>query len=116
MFVVYQLRLEAGKHYFGSTPYFRKERRLGEHRDGGGAKWTARFPPLEPDPVVRLWHFAKRKDAEEFENEKCEEFLNRFGIDSTRGGRQNYGAEGGYRWWVRRHLRHLVPADYDYNS
>ena len=116
MFIVYQLRLEGGKHYFGSTPFYRKQRRLDEHRDGGGAKWTARYPPLEPDPVVQTWHFATRKEAETFENEKTEEFLNRFGIDSTRGGLQNYGSEGGYRWWVRKHLRHLVPVDYDYNS
>ena len=47
---------------------------------------------------------------------KFEEFLVKYGIDSTRGGLQNYGKPGGYRWWCRGHLRHLVPSEYDWNS
>ena len=118
VFTVYQLKLVGGKHYFGTTPTWRKQTRLDEHRGGGGAKWTTLFPPVEDNPVVQTWRFGygQKKEAYAFENEKCEEFLNMFGIDSTRGGLQNYGKPGGYRWWVRGHLRHLVPAEYDWNS
>ena len=118
VFTVYQLALENNKHYFGTTPTWRKETRLSEHRDGGGSKWTALYPPVEHNPVVRTWTFGygKKKEAYAFENQKVEEFLNLYGIDSCRGGVNNYGKPGGYRWWVRTRLRHLVPADYDWNS
>ena len=110
------MKLVEGKFYVGSTPLWRKETRLAEHRRGCGAKWTTRYPPVLDDPIIETWVFSDRKAAEAFENEKCEEMLELYGIDSTRGGLQNYGQEGGYRWWVRLHLRHLVPSDYDYES
>lgn len=116
LFSVYQLKLVENKHYFGTTPKWRKPQRLSEHRDGGGAKWTQRFPPVEVDPVVRTWEFHNKKEAYAFEDRMCCEFLNRFGIDSTRGGLQNYGDVGQYSWWCRPHLRHLVPNAYDWNS
>ena len=115
-FIVYTLRLVDGKFYVGSTPLWRKAIRLDEHMSGFGAKWTSRYPPLLDNPLIETWEFNSRKEAETFENQKCEEMLEMYGIDSTRGGLQNYGREGNYRWWVRKHLRHLVPADYDYNS
>ena len=115
MYIVYQLKLTNNKHYFGHTPLWRKEARLEEHKKGVGAKWTARFPPVDK-PVVQTWQFKTRKDANLFENQKCEEFLKRYGIDSCRGGKQNYGDVGGYRWWVRNHLRYLVPKEYKYDS
>ena len=113
-YIVYQLKLTHNKHYFGHTPIWRKQIRLDEHKRGGGAKWTTRFPPVE-NPVVDTWTFNTRKEANFFENQKCEEYLKKYGIDSTRGGKQNYGDVGkNYEWWVRKHLWFLVPTDYKY--
>ena len=113
MFIVYQLRLEDNRHYFGTTPAWRKETRMDEHRRGVGAQWTKLFPPVA-DPVVNTWEFKTRKQAYAYENDKCEEFLNLYGIDSTRGGKQNFREPGHYRYWVRKHLWHLVPENYTY--
>jgi predicted GIY-YIG superfamily endonuclease len=111
MFIVYQLQLVSDKTYFGTTPAWRKEERLDEHHRGVGSKWTARFPPI-PDPVVKTWNFATRDEAYAFENTKCEEWMEIHGINSCRGGLQNYGQEGPpYNFWVRPHLRHLIPID-----
>ena len=111
-FIVYQLKLVEDKHYFGHTPTWRKQIRLNEHIRGTGSKWTRRFPPIGENPVVNTWGFDTRKEADFFENQKCEDFLNMYGIDSTRGGKQNYGDVGNYDWWVRSHLRHLIPSTY----
>ena len=110
MFIVYQLQLVSNKTYFGSTPAWREETRLGEHRDGVGALWTARFPPV-PNPVMHIWKgFKTRKLAEKFENEKCEQWMEIHGLNSCRGGLQNYGKEGPpWNFWVRPHLKHLIP-------
>ena len=112
-FIVYQLKLVEDKHYFGTTAFWRKDKRMEEHYQGVGAKWTSRFAPVD-DPVVEVWHFNTRDEAYAFENVKCEEFLNKYGIDSTRGGLQNYGNVGNYKWWCRPHLRHLCPSEYKF--
>ena len=106
-YTVYLLRLQKQKYYVGMTPSWRLAIREQEHKDGWGAKWTSRFPPIE---LLESWEFDTREEAHVFEIQKTEEFLHRHGIDSTRGGLCNYGKEGGYEFWVRRHLRHLIPA------
>ena len=111
MFIVYQLALQDGKHYFGSTKKWRKQLRMEEHYAGVGSKWTRQYPPLE-DGVVEIWEFPTRDEAYEFENQKTEEWLHLHGIDSARGGKSNYGSTGQYNWWVRKHLRYLVPKEY----
>ena len=115
MYLVYQLKLVKDKHYFGTTWWERKKERMEEHYEGRGSKWTRRFPPVK-DGVVNQWLIHDRKKAYAFENAKCEQFLERHGIDSTRGGLQNYGNTGNYHFWVRKHLRHLCPADYDWEQ
>ena len=112
MFIVYQLQLVCNKTYFGTTPGWRKEERLREHRRGTGALWTRRFPPV-PDPVMNSWEgFETREEAYEFENIKTEEWMEIHGINSCRGGLQNYGQEGPpWHFWVRPHLQHLIPID-----
>ena len=107
-YTVYLLRLEMRKFYVGLTPTWRLSIREQEHRDGTGSKWTNRFPPLE---LLKTWVFETKKEAEAFEISKTEEYLHLHGIDSTRGGVCNYGQEGGYHFWVRRHLRHLIPTN-----
>ena len=110
MFIVYQLALVNYKHYFGTTPAWRKYIRMQEHISGAGSKWTRRFPPLPMcDSVIRTWDFKTRDEAYAFEDKKCCEFLNRYGIDSTRGGLQNADLGVPYKYWVRPHLQHLVP-------
>ena len=112
MFIVYQLQLVCNKTYFGTTPGWRKEERLREHRRGTGALWTRRFPPV-PDPVMNIWDgFETREEAYEFENTKTEEWMEIHGLNSCRGGLQNYGQEGPpWHFWVRPHLQHLIPID-----
>ena len=112
MFIVYQLQLVCNKTYFGTTPGWRKEERLREHRRGTGALWTRRFPPV-PDPVMNSWEgFETREEAYEFENTKTEEWMEIHGLNSCRGGLQNYGQEGPpWHFWVRPHLQHLIPID-----
>ena len=109
MFCVYQLRLENNRHYFGTTKSHRKETRLEEHRAGRGSKWTRRFPPVLLYPVVQCWYFETRRLAYAFEDQMCCEFLNLYGIDSTRGGLQNADLGCPYDCWVRPHLQPLVP-------
>ena len=112
MFIVYQLQLVCNKTYFGTTPGWRKEERLREHRRGQGSLWTRRFPPV-PDPVMNIWDgFETREEAYEFENTKTEEWMEIHGLNSCRGGLQNYGQEGPpWHFWVRPHLQHLIPID-----
>ena len=112
MFIVYQLQLVCNKTYFGTTPFWRKEERLDEHHRGVGSKWTKRFPPI-PNPVMNIWEgFQTRDEAYAFENQMCEEWMEVHGINSCRGGLQNYGQEGPpYHFWVRPHLKHLIPID-----
>ena len=107
-FCVYQLRLIENKHYFGTTPSYRKKARMTEHRQGVAAKWTTRFPPVEDNPV-NTWYFRDRESAYKFEDYKCCEFLEKYGIDSTRGGLQNADIDVPYRYWVRKELKHLIP-------
>ena len=114
MYLIYQLRLIDNKHYFGTTWWERKAERMQEHINGRGSKWTERFPPVDENPIVNQWLIYDRKKAYAFENAKCEQFLEEYGIDSTRGGNQNYGDVGNYSVWVRKHLRHLCPTDYDW--
>ena len=108
MFIVYQLSLKDNRHYFGTTPSYRKDERLREHRIGVGAKWTKRFKPID-NPVIQTWDFKTRDEAYAFEDIKCCEFLNKYGINSTRGGLQNADLGVPYKYWVRPHLKHLVP-------
>ena len=116
MYVVYQLKLVQEKAYFGTTPSWRKQTRLLEHRDGGGAKWTARFPPVEHDPIVQTWNFPTRDEAYRFEEQVVKDYLMVHGIDSARGGMCNFGDVGGYRMWVPKGLRNLVPLEYNWNG
>ena len=109
VFCVYQLKLAQKKHYFGTTPVWRKQKRLDEHYEGVASKWTRRFPPVAENPMVACWYFGTRKIAYDFEDVKCCEFLNKHGIDSTRGGLQNADLGVPYKYWVRKHLRHLLP-------
>ena len=100
------MKCEQEKYYCGSTPRWRLQVREDEHRNGVGSKWTARFPPIK---IIQVWEFDSKQEARSFEDKKTEEMLNTHGIDSCRGGLCNYGNVGGYRWWVRPHLRHLIP-------
>lgn len=106
-YAVYLLKLEQDKLYVGMTPAWRVQIREQEHRDGWGSKWTSRYPPVE---LLETWFFDSKAEAHAFEIQKTEELLHLHGIDSTRGGLCNYGKEGGYHLWVRRHLRHLIPT------
>ena len=106
IYVVYLLQLIQNKYYVGVTPKHRLEVREKEHQQGGGSKWTTRYPPIQ---LIDTWEFPTKKQAERFENEKTEEYLHLYGIDSTRGGKCNYGQEGNYHFWVRPHLQHLIP-------
>ena len=112
-YTVYLLKLVQDKWYVGTTPKWRKDIRYDEHTRGIGSQWTSRYPPIN---VVDTWDYDSKKEAYQAEDDKCCEYLNRFGIDSCRGGLQNFRCPGYYRYWVRKHLRHLVPADYDWNS
>jgi len=107
MYTVYLMRLEQQKYYVGCTPSWRLFLREREHKQGGGARWTTRYKPIE---ILETWEFSTKAEAEIFEIEKTEEYLHLHGIDSTRGGLCNYGKEGGYRYWVRPHLKHLIPT------
>lgn len=106
-YTVYVLRLQKGKFYVGLTPSWRLSLRESEHTHGVGAKWTTRYPPIE---LMDTWEFNTKREGGLFEIKKTEEYLHLHGIDSTRGGLCNYGKEGGYKYWVRRHLRHLIPT------
>lgn len=106
MYVVYLLLLQNSKYYVGMTKKWRLAMREEEHREGRGSKWTRRYRPIK---LLEVWEFEDKKLAHEFEIQKTEEYLHLHGIDSTRGGLCNYGQEGGYNFWVRKHLRHLIP-------
>ena len=106
-FTVYLLELAKKKKYVGLTPTWRLKQREAEHYEGVGAKWTKRFPPKK---LVQTWVFPTKKEASAFEILKTEELLHLHGIDSTRGGVCNYGQEGGYAFWVRPPLAHLIPT------
>ena len=106
LYTVYLMRLQNEKFYVGLTPSWRLKLREAEHARGSGAKWTGRYPPIE---IIETWEFENKQEAELFEIQKTEEYLHLHGIDSTRGGLCNYGKEGGYKYWVRPHLRHLIP-------
>ena len=106
IYVVYLLLLEKNKYYVGMTPHWRLEIREEEHFSGHGSKWTRRYPPIK---LLDVWEFPDKESAHKFEIAKTEEYLHNHGIDSTRGGLCNYGTEGGYTFWVRPHLQHLVP-------
>ena len=99
--------LQDEKFYIGMTPSWRLSRREREHRDGSGSLWTRRYPPLQ---TLETWEFDSKAEAHKFEISKTEEYLHKYGIDSTRGGLCNYGREGGYQYWVRPHLKHLIPT------
>jgi predicted GIY-YIG superfamily endonuclease len=107
IYVVYLLLLKNNKYYVGMTPYWRLEIREKEHFAGRGSKWTRRYPPIE---LLEVWEFPNKDTAHKFEIKKTEEYLHLHGIDSCRGGVCNYGREGGYNYWVRPHLRYLIPT------
>ena len=107
IYVVYLLRLQMNKYYVGMTKKWRVDIREQEHMQGRGSKWTRRYSPIE---MLEVWEFQTKEEAHAFEIMKTEEYLNLHGIDSTRGGLCNYGQEGGYSFWVRPHLRHLIPV------
>ena len=112
MFIVYELKLSGGKRYFGTTPKWRKDTRLAEHHAGTGSMWTQLYPPVKNDTVAGTWEVPTREEAYKFENELTEDYLRANGIDSARGGLCNFREPGSYKFWVRKHLRYLVPNEY----
>jgi predicted GIY-YIG superfamily endonuclease len=73
-YVTYILRLEEDRWYVGRTQYL--SRRLKEHWDGNGAKWTKIFKPVEVFAVF----------PGDREQEKTEELLMQHGYRHVRGG------------------------------
>jgi predicted GIY-YIG superfamily endonuclease len=77
---IYVLKLEQGNYYVGSTNNL--VRRLKEHRDGGGAEWTRRFPPIGGFFKTRV----ASGDVKLDEDKEVKEQMKAFGVEHVRGG------------------------------
>ncbi len=74
---LYVIRLGFGKYYVGKTNDLAK--RIVQHRDGKGAKWTKKFP------FLRVEHWFYGEDSQE--DLLTLYAMRKFGISNVRGGR-----------------------------
>ncbi|HMI05315.1 MAG TPA: GIY-YIG nuclease family protein [Pedobacter sp.] len=75
--VVYVLRLENDNYYIGYSTNLK--RRLAQHEQGVGAKWTIRHRPLELVEVIEHANL-------EMENVVTKQYVNKYGSGRVRGG------------------------------
>ena len=76
-FTIYVLKLQTGKYYIGKTKNF--EQKMKYHFGGIGSSWTYKYPPVE------LLEYFKMKDKFD-EDRKTIEYMEKYGIQSVRGG------------------------------
>lgn len=105
MFVVYVLLLEKKRLYVGMTKMWRLQTRMEEHGDKKcwSTKWTGKYKVVSKLKVFQPMTFLQ---AKQFENQVCEALLQKYGLDSCRGGKWNMASEGASdKWWVPPHLQ-----------
>lgn len=85
-FKVYALKLEHGKYYVGITSRKDVNTRVEEHISGVGARWTLLHKPVDIIEVKDLG-LVPKKVAENTENEITIEYMDRFGTQNVRGGK-----------------------------
>ncbi len=82
-YFVYVLKLEQGKYYIGISRNVNK--RIDNHCIGEGAAWTKKYAPIRIISVDPL-PCNKKKEAEEYEDERTQRLIRRFGKNNVRGG------------------------------
>ena len=82
---LYTLELEQGKFYVGTTN--NPAARLAEHREGVGAEWTRRYPPLRFSNTYRLTRLECAEEAARLqEDTQVKTVMLAEGIEAVRGG------------------------------
>ncbi|MGB1802156.1 MAG: hypothetical protein ACPHKZ_03860, partial [Candidatus Thalassarchaeaceae archaeon] len=77
---LYILKLRGRKWYVGYTD--RAITRILQHAEKKGAKWTKKYPPVNPIPYWMSEPGYSKKD----ENRKTLELMGKYGIENVRGG------------------------------
>jgi predicted GIY-YIG superfamily endonuclease len=81
---LYVLELEQGKYYVGVTSKT-PEIRMKQHTNGRGAYWTQKYKPIRLFDKKDLGYISY-VDAEAYENKMIRAYLEKFGVNNTRGG------------------------------
>lgn len=106
-FQLYALRLETGKFYVGMTAYWDAQKRMDEHLNGKGAKWTSMYLPIEIIETRQLGEVYESQAAKA-ENDMTVEYMLEHGTEIVRGGDMCYidhkKTDKRFREHVRRQL------------
>jgi len=101
MYSLYVLLLENKRIYVGITPTWRSSLRFDEHTEGIATKWTGKHPVISK---VLEFSLEDKKLALATEHRLTELLMERYGLDSTRGGNFVMAREGG-TWWVPKEMK-----------
>jgi predicted GIY-YIG superfamily endonuclease/ribosomal protein L37E len=105
----YTLKLKSGKWYVGYTT--RGIKRILEHLDADGAKWTKKYSPVEPIPYSQSEPGktkATRKNKPNSDEDKLTlQLMEKHGIENVRGG--SWCMSGKMKMKTIREIQELLP-------
>lgn len=88
---LYILKLEHNKYYVGITAHKDPQVRIDQHISGYmQARWISKHPYIDTVEIIDIGTIT-REDAEILEQKHTLELMSKYGYNSVRGGRLNYG-------------------------